>query len=81
MITNDSFLEVIITGQKVQIFQQIDLSYHRRRKIMKFHGIECIGKFVLQKESGPPSFDASRDEGRLLYNTTTKKIHYGTNTS
>ncbi len=47
---------------------------------MKFHGIECIGKFVLQKESGPPSFDASRDEGRLLYNTTTKKIHVGTNT-
>jgi hypothetical protein len=47
---------------------------------MRFYGIEMKGKFVLQKVSSLPVFDAERDEGRVLYNTTDKKVYSGSDT-
>lgn len=36
---------------------------------MKFYSIECKGKLTLQKVDGLPSFDSSKDEARVVYNT------------
>lgn len=44
---------------------------------MEFYGIECKGEFNLQKVDELPSFDSSRDEGRLVYNTQDGKLYVG----
>lgn len=36
---------------------------------MKFYGIEMAGRLNLQKVDNLPSFDSSRDEARIVYNT------------
>jgi len=48
---------------------------------MKFYGIECKGKFTLQKLTSLPIFDDIRDEGRLVYNESDNKIYYGTSSA
>ncbi|MFW6377426.1 MAG: hypothetical protein ACOCZ5_02245 [bacterium] len=44
---------------------------------MRFYGIECKGKLTLQKVDGLPTFDNSRDEGRIVYNTIDGKTYIG----
>lgn len=44
---------------------------------MEYYGIECKGEFNLQRVSELPSFDSSRDEGRLVYNTQDGKLYVG----
>ena len=47
---------------------------------MRFFGIECKGKLILQKVSALPTFDATRDEGRLVYNETDGNTYIGDST-
>lgn len=44
---------------------------------MRFHKIEMVGRFNLQKVSTLPVFDASRDEGRLVYNLEDENVYQG----
>jgi len=48
--------------------------------VQKFHGIQMVGKFISQKLSSLPTYTAN-DEGRLIYNTTNKKIYIGDDSS
>lgn len=47
---------------------------------MKFHGIICTGKLVLQKVSNLPTWTTA-DEGRLIYDTTERKMYVGSDQS
>ena len=47
---------------------------------MKFHGIDCQGKFHLQRVASLPAFIPA-DEGRLIYTEDVDKIYYATNNS
>ncbi len=47
---------------------------------MKFHKIECDGKFILELPSPFPSWDAA-DEGRLAYSTSVAKMFLAGNSS
>ena len=46
---------------------------------MKFHGIDARGKIRIQRVPILPSFDATEDEGRLIYVLSDKTMYYGTN--
>jgi len=47
---------------------------------MKFHGIKMAGSFVLQKVTSLPTWTPN-DEGRLIYDTTAKKLYVGSSVS
>jgi hypothetical protein len=47
---------------------------------MKFHKVEMVGKFTLQKVETLPTFDAATDMGRLVYNLNDNLIYHGTDT-
>lgn len=44
---------------------------------MKFHGIETVGKLVVEKLDSLPTFDGTRDEGRLVYLNSNGRIYFG----
>jgi hypothetical protein len=43
---------------------------------LKFHGIDAIGKILVQRVSTLPTW-TSADEGRVLYDLTSKGLYYG----
>lgn len=44
---------------------------------MKFYGIELKGRFIHQKVSTLPTFDAARDEGRVVYSEEDDRFYFG----
>jgi len=46
---------------------------------MKFHGINCTGKFILQKVTALPIWTPA-DEGRMIYDEIKTKLYIGTDT-
>lgn len=44
---------------------------------MKFHEIEMVGKLVIEKLDSLPTFDGTRDEGRLVYLNSNGRIYFG----
>jgi hypothetical protein len=47
---------------------------------MKFHGIDNLGKIILENRATAPAFDAA-DEGRVYYSTVDKALAYNDGTS
>lgn len=46
---------------------------------MKSYGIDMVGRFVLERVSSRPTFNASRDKGRLIYDESNGQCYYGSN--
>jgi len=47
---------------------------------MKFHGIQMTGKFIIQKVTSLPTWTTA-DEGRIIYDTTERKMYVGSDQS
>jgi hypothetical protein len=47
---------------------------------MRFHGIEMVGDFILERVATLPAFDSGNDPSRLVYAIDEEKVYYGTET-
>lgn len=47
---------------------------------MRFHQISMVGEFNVEVVSSLPTFDSTRDKGRILYSEQDNKVFFGTGT-